>query len=75
MNTRKEVKNMKTTYYVVALSLLCAASFVSVTGLSITAAYAESDLLAKCHWYKQQAFKLKTDAAWITYYDCMRGRL
>jgi hypothetical protein len=75
INTRKEVKSMKTTTYAIALSLIYAASIVSVTGISATVAHADSDLLAKCHWYKQQAFKLKSDAAWRTYHDCMRGRL
>ena len=54
-----------------------AALFVSIVGVSaMTAgvAHADSNQLNKCHWYKQQAFKLKTDAAWQRYYDCMRGK-
>ena len=72
---KKRIKTMKTAFYAVTLLLFTVASTVVVAAISVTEAEANSDLLAKCHWYKQQAFKLKTDAAWKTYHDCMRGRL
>lgn len=58
----------------IVFSMFFAASIVSVAAISTSVAEANGDLLAKCHWYKQQAFNLKTDAAWKKYYDCMRGK-
>ncbi len=57
--------------------LILAGTVFVIAGIAVISAdvaEADSDLLAKCHWYKQQAFKLKSDAAWKKYHDCMRGR-
>lgn len=66
---------MKTATCALALSIFHAASIIGVSAISANMAQADSNQLAVCHWYKQQAFKLKTDAAWKRYHDCMRGRL
>lgn len=66
---------MPKTTYAIAFFMFLVASVISVSIISASVAEADSNQLARCHWYKQQAFKLKTDAAWKKYRDCMRGRL
>ena len=66
---------MKTAARAVTLSIFYAASLIGVSAITANVTEADSNQLAVCHWYKQQAFKLKTDAAWTRYHDCMRGRL
>ena len=67
---------MKTTTYAFAIAFFYAASMIGVATLASQPAFANgSSLHTKCHWYKQQAFKLKTDAAWSKYRLCLRGRL
>jgi len=58
----------------IVFSMFLAASMISVSAISTSVAEANNDQLSKCHWYKQQAFNKKTDAAWKKYYDCMRGK-
>lgn len=66
---------MKTASYVVAATLIYAVSILGVSAVTSDAAYARgSTIHAKCHWYKQQAFKLKTEAAWNRYRKCLRGQ-
>ena len=66
---------MKIASYVFAATLLYAVSMLGVATFTSDAAYARgSTIHAKCHWYKQQAFKLKTEAAWNTYRKCLRGK-
>ncbi|MEO1161935.1 MAG: hypothetical protein AAFW74_16050 [Pseudomonadota bacterium] len=66
---------MKIASYVVAATLIYAVSMLGVSVVTSDAAYARgSTIHAKCHWYKQQAFKLKTDAAWNRYRKCLRGQ-
>lgn len=66
---------MKPAIYVFAVALLYAASMFSVSVVTSDEASARASALhAKCHWYKQQAFKLKTEAAWTRYRNCLRGR-
>ena len=66
---------MKIANCVFAATLLYAVSMFGVSAFTSDAAFARgSTLHAKCHWYKQQAFKLKTDAAWNTYRKCLRGQ-
>ena len=67
---------MKIATYVIAVIAVSAVTVLGVSTLSAGSAFARgSTIHAKCHWYKQQAFKLKTDAAWTTYRQCLRGRL
>lgn len=67
---------MNTTAYVFAMTFFYAVSMIGVATLVSQPAHANgSSVHAKCHWYKQQAFKLKTEAAWDTYRQCLRGRL
>lgn len=66
---------MRKTASAIAFSMFVAASTIGVSVISASVAEADNTQLGKCHWYKQQAFKLKTDAAWKKYHDCMRGRL
>ena len=67
---------MKIATYVIAAVAVSAVTVLGVSTLIGDSAFARgSTLHAKCHWYKQQAFKLKTDAAWNTYRQCLRGRL
>ena len=66
---------MKPSAYVIAVALLYAASMFSVSAITSDEAVARgSTIHAKCHWYKQQAFNLKTEAAWNRYRDCIRGK-
>ena len=66
---------MRKSGYAIALSMFLVASIISVSAIFASVAVADSNQLARCHWYKQQAFNLKTDAAWKKYHDCMRGKL
>lgn len=66
---------MKIVTHAIALSMFYAASIIGMSVISANVTEADSTLLGQCQWYKQQAFKLKTDAAWKKYHDCMRGRL
>jgi hypothetical protein len=66
---------MNTTTYAFAIAFFYAVSMIGVATFVSQPAYAEgSSIHAKCHWYKQLAFKLKTEAAWNTYRKCLRGR-
>ena len=65
---------MTKTACALAVSAALLASFLGVSTMTAGVAQADSNQLARCHWYKQQAFKLKTDAAWKRYHDCMRGK-
>lgn len=66
---------MKPASYVFAVALLYAASMFGVSALTSDEASARgSTIHSKCHWYKQQAFKLKTEAAWNRYRKCLRGQ-
>ncbi|WP_108881334.1 hypothetical protein [Anderseniella sp. Alg231-50] len=66
---------MKIASYAVAATLIYAVSMLGVSAVTSDAAYARgSTIHAKCHWYKQQAFKLKTEAAWNRYRKCLRGQ-
>ena len=66
---------MKIASYAVAATLIYAVSMLGVSAVTSDAAYARgSTIHAKCHWYKQQAFKLKTEAAWTRYRKCLRGQ-
>ena len=67
---------MKIVSYVVAATVISAVIAPGLSVLSGVSAYARgSTIHAECHWYKQQAFKLKTEAAWNKYRQCLRGRL
>ena len=66
---------MKFASYVFAATLLYAVSMLGVSAFTSDEAFARgSTIHSKCHWYKQQAFKLKTKAAWNTYRKCLRGQ-
>lgn len=66
---------MKIASYTFAAAFMYAVSMLGVSVMTSDAAFAKgSTIHAKCHWYKQQAFKLKTDAAWNTYRKCLRGQ-
>jgi len=66
---------MKPASYVFAVALLYAVSMVGVSAFTSDEAFARgSTIHSKCHWYKQQAFKLKTEAAWNRYRKCLRGQ-
>ncbi|MEM7633376.1 MAG: hypothetical protein AAF299_02365 [Pseudomonadota bacterium] len=66
---------MKFTSYALAATFMYAVAMLGVPAITSDAAFAKGSVLhAKCHWYKQQAFKLKTEAAWNTYRKCLRGR-
>ncbi|MEO9876007.1 MAG: hypothetical protein ABJM26_16405 [Anderseniella sp.] len=66
---------MKITGFAIAATLVYAVSMLGVSAFTSDSAFAKgSTIHAKCHWYKQQAFKLKTEAAWNTYRKCLRGQ-
>ncbi len=66
---------MKIASYTFAAAFIYAVSMLGVSAMTSDAAFAKgSTIHAKCHWYKQQAFKLKTDAAWSRYRKCLRGQ-
>ena len=66
---------MKIASYAFAATFMYAVSMLGVSTITSDTAFAKgSTLHAKCHWYKQQAFNLKTEAAWDRYRKCLRGR-
>ena len=67
---------MKIVSYVVVATMLSAVATLGFSTLASDSAYARGSVIhAKCHWYKQQAFNLKTQAAWNKYHRCLRGKL
>ena len=66
---------MKIARYTFAAAFIYSVPILGVSVMTSDAAFAKgSTIHAKCHWYKQHAFKLKTDAAWNAYGKCLRGQ-
>ena len=68
-----EDPNMKSATFKTLSAIFATGAVALSLGLASAAKAESTSQVSICHWHKQQAMKIGTDAAWQRYYNCLRG--